>query len=325
MSPMSDMTQAVAQCLLSGALFGSLCALLVVPPGTYLAVRRMLAMLRSLEGDPGWQAPLAAVAAALPGGAFFAIAVAGLVLAWRSQCLLYPQGRAMFAVLATLAAFAIVRAAVISWRRHAEVRALLRAALPASPAVARIGRELGVAVREVAAPGALCAVAGAFRPVVLVSHGTLGLLSDRELRAALSHEAAHVRRFDPFVGALIDFFVELFPLKVVEAVRMYCDAREAAADRHAVRGSDCIDLASAIVAIAKGAGAPQSSVALHGRPERLGERVERLLGVANVPDASGAQRAPALASLAAVAAFGFFPVLAMLLDLATCTMGGYRV
>ncbi len=319
------MTQAIAQCLFSGALFGSLCALLVVPPGTYLAVRRVLAMLGALDGDPAWQAPLAAVAAALPGGAFFATAVAGLVLAWRSQCLLYPEGRAMFAVLAMFAAFAIVRAAVISWRRHAEVRALLRAALPASPAVARIGRELGVAVREVATAGTLCAVAGAFRPVVLVSHDTLGLLSGGELRAALSHEAAHVRRFDPLVGALVDFFAELFPLKVLEAVRMYCDAREAAADRRAVRGSDRIDLASAIVAIAKGAAAPQSSVALHGRPERLGERVERLLGAAGAPSASAAQRGPALASLAAVAAFGFFPVVAMLLDLATCTMGGHRV
>jgi Zn-dependent protease with chaperone function len=102
-----------------------------------------------------------------------------------------------------------------------------------------LGTRSGADFPVIAVPGRphLCHAAGLFRRRVLVSSEFSTVLSPSEMRAALAHEIAHLRRHDPAVRLLIAF-ASLFAVPAAarllsahhgQAVEEACDAEAAAA------------------------------------------------------------------------------------------------
>jgi len=237
-------------CTHAGALFGSLCAILIVPTAVWLIVRYAKPRILAMDSDRCWQAPFAAVGSLLPGASFLSIAAFGLTVGTSSNCLQCTTGRVIFAVLLFLTILALARAAwiaVVHSREAASFRLLscepgerLKAAAPPM-----------CAVREIADANPFCAVLGMLHPVIVVSTGALNRLDDEELSAALSHEAAHVQRYDHVLGALTAFFTDLLPFASDDLLTTYWEAREFAADQRAVTQTKVEALAGAIIAMAK--------------------------------------------------------------------------
>ncbi len=128
-------------------------------------------------------------------------------------------------------------------RGMAYVRTLTRNSLPV--------REGALRYRILPADTISVFTAGIFRPVTFVTAGAERALGERELRAALLHEAAHRRRRDVFwrlllqaVGQALAFVPWVRRLVDQEALRSEC-----AADEYAVRGgASRLALFEAIVA-----------------------------------------------------------------------------
>ena len=110
-------------------------------------------------------------------------------------------------------------------------------------------------------------VRGLIRPTLVVSEGALARLSDRQVRAALVHELAHVRFRDPLAGWL------LMAARLVmfwnPAVQLVCRAivqeMEHRADQIAARLDGPADLLTALRALAPAGRADRWST---GRPRR---------------------------------------------------------
>ena len=247
---MADTTAFFQSCIQAGALLGSLCAILIMPPAVWLAVSYAKTRILRMDADRSWQAPFAALGSILPGASFLSIAAYGITVGTSSNCLQYATGRAIFATLLLVTVAAAARAIwilAVRLRESASIRSSagtpgprLRAAAPAKSAV-----------REIDDPNPFCAVLGILRPVIVVSSGTLNRLNDEELRAALSHEVAHVQRYDHVLGALAAFFSDLLPFGSTGLLDAYWEAREFAADQRALAETQVEALAGAIIALAK--------------------------------------------------------------------------
>lgn len=149
--------------------------------------------------------------------------------------------------------------------------------------------------------------AGIFRPRVMVSGAAEAMLSAHELKSALCHEVAHVRRHDNLKKLLLRFVT--FPgMAALEAA--WLDATEMAADDAAVANAgEALDLAAALIKLSR-LGPVESPVDLTAALVRspasaMNARVERLLAWS---DECGVQRQhtswySVLAMLAAAAAF----------------------
>lgn len=249
---MSDWAAFIAGCLLTGSMLVSACALLVVPAAAWAAIRLIVPVLRRMGADAAWQAPLAAAGASVPGGLLLALGGAALLTGFQSACLQTPQGRVIFAAVWTALAFSLVRAAVLAVRRHADARSLIGAAHAPTPRLQLASARTGIAARELAESQPFCALAGVLRPLVIISSGTVAELDDAELDAALLHERGHARRGDQILAALLTFFVDLLPLPAADLVAMYREAREFAADEHALQTASPDDLAGALLAFTRG-------------------------------------------------------------------------
>lgn len=312
---MSDFSQLVRACLASGVVFSALCAMVIVPLVLWLGVRAITPRIERLNSDPQWQAPLAAIAAALPGLAFGALALEAVLTAPRSQCLTFVSGRVIFGIIVTLAVAALVRATVLSWRRHAEVRTLLRLSHPPSPRVAAIAHEVGLVARSLPGRETICALGGTAFPAVLLSEEAERRLSDAELRAAFLHERAHRDRADQWLIALITFAGDALPLDVRGLVAIYRHARELAADRAATRTADDLDLASAIVRLSSSP-MPSYLAGLSGEAGAIGTRLEALLSEA--PFSPKLERFTATALLAFLGSLAATSLVANLIIGASC-------
>jgi Zn-dependent protease with chaperone function len=274
---MLDLGAFLTSCLMSGTLFTSACALVVVPPLAWIAVRALVPIVRRMNDDVSWQAPLAAISAALPGALFAFLSVLALAGGTHSPCLKTTTGRILYTLVASVAVAGIARAGIFAIRRHNEVRSLVRASLPASARLAAIAQACGVHAREVPSDRALCALAGIRNPVVLVSSETLRRLDDEELAAALLHERAHACRGDQTLAATLAFCADLLPLPENDLIAMYRAARELAADRQAAQEAAPETLASALLALAHRAypSPLAASAFIHGCG--LAERLRALL------------------------------------------------
>jgi Zn-dependent protease with chaperone function len=121
-------------------------------------------------------------------------------------------------------------------------------------------------------------LAGVREPRVLLSDAAAALLGPRELETALSHEIAHVRRWDNLKKLL--FCLWAFP-GMSELEDAWNAAEEMAADDEAVSGaSDALDLASALIKLSRlvpvhptvaltSALVPSSATSVNARVERL--------------------------------------------------------
>ena len=120
-------------------------------------------------------------------------------------------------------------------------------------------------------------VAGFWRPKLLVSSSTSGVLSEQELARAISHESAHIKRHDNLKKLMLKMCS--FPL-TAEIERRWLAAVEIDADRHAVRSQrEALDLASALVKASR-MSTPTAELTTNftGEPGTLLQvRVQRLL------------------------------------------------
>jgi Zn-dependent protease with chaperone function len=203
-----------------------------------------------MDADRCWQAPFAAVGSLLPGASFLAIAAYGLTVGTSSNCLQFITGRIIFAALLFLTALALARAIWIAAVRLGEAASIRRSSCDAGERL-KAAAPATCAVREIADANPFCAVLGILHPVIVLSTGALDRLDDEELSAALSHEIAHIRRFDHVLGALAAFFSDLLPFAGDDLLKTYWEAREFAADQRAITQTKVEALAGAIIAMAK--------------------------------------------------------------------------
>jgi Zn-dependent protease with chaperone function len=317
---LNDLTQLVQACLASGVVFSALCAMIVVPPLLWLAIRRLAPLIVSMDQDPLWQAPLAALAASLPGVTFAALAIEAFVTAPGSNCLSFVSGRIIFGSIIVLASGAMLRAALLTWRRHAEVRRLFALSQPPSSRVAALAREFGLPIRTLAWPDQFCAIAGVLRPSMFISDQTEARLDDDELRAAALHERAHRDRGDQWLIAILMFATSLIPLPAADLIATYRRARELAADR-AVRGhvSD-LHLASAILRLS-GSTAPPYVAGLASDPDAIGVRLDALLRERS-PLPSGRVRYMVAISLGLLVSLAVSSLVANIVVAAACSRMG---
>lgn len=157
--------------------------------------------------------------------------------------------------------------------------------------------------------GVVLAAAGLARPRLLVSAGALTQLDDAELRVAIAHEQAHIRRGHRWALLFAEICRVLGrPLPgTVHAVREFRLHIERDADRSAAHDRpDRLALASAIVKAAAGP-ATHSGMALLGGDGTV-MRVRELL---DADDASGARRLAMRGAAIAVLAAALFAALAL--------------
>jgi Zn-dependent protease with chaperone function len=192
-------------------------------------------------------AALAAALAAVPGLVALVVVCQAIdidkVITWRGVVLHWLTPLAA----AGLVTYAIVRAA----RRQALVDRLFAVATPARGRLASAAARLGLRALEIPSEGKDCFVAGALRPTVFISSGALAQLDDAELCAALHHERVHVQSRDTLLFVSLAFLRDLAPWGRGAALEACRAAREAAADRAAARSVGALNLAAALLTLAR--------------------------------------------------------------------------
>lgn len=313
------------ECAASGTLLLSLCGLIGVPFFTWLAIRAITPFITRMRDDAPWQAPLSAVASMAPGAMFLSIATIGLRGAASSGCLSFAWGRIFFGTIAVLFVAALIRASYRACRRIAQVRQLVATSHDPDPTLGAMAQRCGVRVRVLNVADAFCALAGIWRPVVLLSQGTLDRLNGQELEAALRHERAHAVRFDLMLAATLSFFADLLPLPGSILVETYAAAREVAADARAVRESPAHALASAIILLARKTTAPQGVAALAEDFSLVKRRVITLLEEGQQKADLRRNRIVASASLGAILSISFLPAVLSALNFYACIVKGMHI
>jgi len=313
---MHEIASFFAQCAHSRALITSLCALIVVPPAAALAGRLFAPHILRMTDDPACQAAYAAAAAALPGAVFVVLALGSLASANGASCWTMPGGRFVLGAIVGLTVAAIIHAC---WRfvaRAAGIQRLASSSGPATPRLRELATVCGVRVLEINDAAPVCALAGLISPTVFVSTGALRALNDEELRAALLHERAHIRRGDQIVAACLSFFADLLPLPSTDLLETHRFARELVADRAAAELTGANTLAHALIAFAKSGNAIAGAVSFaEPRPRNVVTRISMLLAEPSPRRAGASARMTrrlalgcALAVLAVISVS--FPVLA---------------
>jgi Zn-dependent protease with chaperone function len=184
---------------------------------------------------------------------------------------LFGSGLAIFGLANAVLAVRQASRTVSSWSNSAE-----EIASPVPFPVLRIRRSVP----------ALTA-AGILRPKILLSGSAEFLLNGNELRTALNHELAHIRRRDNFKKFLLRFVA--FPgMRGLEAA--WLEASEMAADDAAVSSTaDALDLAAALLKLSRlkvDEPSPDLTAALvHGHAAIINARVERLISWPERPEA----------------------------------------
>ena len=316
---MLDAWAFLVACWTSGTLVRSVCAVVLIPTAAWLAIRLFSKIIVRSAHDPGWQAPLAAAAASIPGLLLVVLAAAALIAGADASCRATWSGQVLFALIVSVIALAFIRATILALKRMSEARALIQASLPAVGRLAQIAGQTQIAARLMQDTSLVCVLAGTWRPLVVVSSGALDCLSDAELSAALHHERGHARRGDQLIAFLLTFLVDLLPLPAADLVRTYRRARELAADRHALQSVDAHDLASALLRFAKPTRFVAATAAFDGEATVVA-RLDVLLRDETPKPVSVLQRGALALSLVAILLLGVAPAAATLVYPLPCTM-----
>lgn len=138
-----------------------------------------------------------------------------------------------------------------TYRALAQLQAAVQAARTTTPdRLVTQGAAAGLRhpVVTLATPTPLAFCGGLFTPHIYLSTGLLEVLSDKELRAVLLHEAFHCARYDPLRTLLVESVATaLFFLPAVAEWRnLFLTSLELAADRHAMQMSGRWCLAGAL-------------------------------------------------------------------------------
>jgi beta-lactamase regulating signal transducer with metallopeptidase domain len=168
---------------------------------------------------------------------------------------------------------------------------------------------LGVPAFSTANDAPLLAVAGLRSPKLLISTGAAAQFSEQEMRAAIAHELAHVRRRDNFSKMFLRlcFFPGMKPLERgwLAAVEMAADDASVSSEREA------LDLASALIKVSRLAPAvrtPELAMSLVPEASGLAQRVQRLLAW-KTPSRSPSKRARFTAVFAGVFALAVLAIM----------------
>lgn len=266
--------------------------------------------------DAGRHVALAWIAAAIP-GIVFLILTPLMLHTWNPRMIGSAECAAHCYGLALLVIGTTGIAAWCSWAQCKAARNLLRLAAEPSERLGRMAGELGILARELSTESPLIAVAGFLRPCVLVSLGALEQLDDIELRAALAHEAAHLRRRETLRTAAAEFLSRCTPLPAREAFAEYAVAREIAADRDAARQVGRAILARALVKFARATMATPAMVQFAER-KNVRARVELLLGEESGRSAGLRGYAVVCALLATAALAGATPLILTVVRAGLC-------
>ena len=318
----ADLWSFLQGCAASGTLIASICGLILVPFLTWLGAHALAPYIVRMRDDVAWQAPLAAIAAIIPGAVFATLATIGLLGASSSGCLNFVWGRLLVGVIVTLAFLAIGRATLKAYRNAVQVRRLIDVSRSPDSAIETIACRCGVKVRVLSYQEPFCALAGIWNPVVLISRGTLERLDDEELEAALRHERAHAIRFDLLLGAVLSFCADLLPLPASDLIETYAMARESAADEHAVRTCAPDALASAILSLAMTQTVPHGAAALAEDIRSIKNRVMRLADNNAASVDPRRRRIIATGLLATLLLLSFAPAVLSAFNYYTCTVKG---
>jgi hypothetical protein len=219
-------------------------------------------------------------------GPFFAAALLSLAFTMPSFLLLEPRSSSepigLVAGLLAVACLALLAVgAVRAWFAMARASRALGLWLRDS---SLMGGPDGVPVFAVGPDAPVLTVAGVFRPQVLVSQAALSALTKAEMDACLSHERAHVRRFDNLKKLLL--LLSPFPA-MRDLERAWTEAAEIEADDAAVSSQEgALDLASALLKLSRMSLhplLPLTSGMAHGPADLVRTRVERLFAWREVP------------------------------------------
>lgn len=301
---MNAVAQALAACILSGAVFASICAALIVPFIAWLAVRSLAPAIHAMHGDWRAQAALAALAASIPGALFLFLVVYGLATSGSSACLQTVPGRALFGTLAALMLAAIARTIVQATRRSRDAANAVATALPASSRLARIAAQ--AAVNAYHLPDEVQPIVmlyGGRQPAVYVSTKALRELGDDELLAALHHERAHQTRGDHRIAPILYFLTGLLPLPAGDLVRAYRRSREFCADGGAVQHVASSDLAAALLQMVGRQRELPANASAFSEGDAMRDRLRALL-LPEVPKVSRFRRTVVTVALCTIVAGG---------------------
>ena len=255
--------------------YSSVLPLLVVPPVACLLVNAAMRCVGNRTFAPKSQMLVGGISACLPGLVTLALVDFSIYYIPRIQpedfgCYVKTYGPLSLILLLSL------RSAVLLYRRSRSLSKLCSLAVEPSPRLARLGRDLGICIYEIPVRASICMVAGWMRPRVLVSTGTLQRFADDELRAALLHERAHLRRGDTRWSGLIHFVSELGAWPVKRALAVYRQGRELLADREGASSVGGAAFAGILVRFAKDA-TPIPYAATLAENDGLDQRVRHLL------------------------------------------------
>jgi hypothetical protein len=195
-----------------------------------------------------------------------------------------PRGRAetVGAPMLLLAAFGAALVGVSVWRAARALRAtraLTRTWIAGATPLVHPG--IGLPAFVVETPEPLVALTGIVRQRLFVSDRVVAACGPAELDAILAHEAGHVGAADNLRRLLIRACPDaLWRAPVDRALeRAWSSAAEEAADGFALRrGVDAVDLASALVAVARVGAAPRPAAIASAFVE--GDDVERRVRLA---------------------------------------------
>lgn len=256
---------------LFGSAFHTLWPLFLMP---YLAALTGERAARLLPRAPRAWVP-AALLAALPGlmalGELWLVMspeVLGPVDNWKARFLVW--------IVPAIGLLLLGRALLRALQRGLGMRRLHRASSEPGPRLKRAAATLSIRARELETFERECFVSGILKPTVYVSRGALARLSDAELMAALHHERAHVRGRDTLVLFLLSLLGDLSPFAPSGGFESYQAAREAAADAVAVSGAGSLNLASALLALARPGPVPVGGLPM-AKPETLRWRLQAIL------------------------------------------------
>ncbi|HEX9472641.1 MAG TPA: M56 family metallopeptidase [Steroidobacteraceae bacterium] len=256
---------------LFGGAFRNLWPLLLMP---LLAAFIGERAARTLPRTPQAWIP-AAILAALPGlvalTELWPALTANLLnsgITWRGVMLLWVTPAAGLA----LGGYALLRAIL----RQRELGRLFRAAAMPCERLASMAAALQLRARELPTADKECFVAGVFRPTVFISRGALVQLGDAELLAALHHERAHIRSRDTLLLCLLSVLRDLVPWAPASALEAYQMTRESAADREAAARAGSLNLAAALVALARSSPRPTTVLPM-AKAETLRWRMQAIL------------------------------------------------
>jgi Zn-dependent protease with chaperone function len=275
---MNELSRVVLQCLATGTVFTSVCGALVVPPLVWLVIRLVAPTITRMRDDRSWQAFFAAASAALPGFTFLVLATAGLVDGVHSACLQLTAGKILFGALSAAMIGAILRSIVRAEKRRRELKRMLADSQPARGWAREIAAFVGVTLFEIFDDEQIVVIAAAApAPAVYISRAALRQFDEAELRAALYHERAHLKRGDHRIAGWLYFLTELLPLPVDDLIAAYRCSREFCADRCALQHVDRTDLAAALLRVARGRSSRWQTAAAFAEHDAIRGRLDALL------------------------------------------------